>query len=161
MFFYLGCDSEKRIGKNASLCLMAFLVGFYKTKERSDYMLTDKQEKFCINVASGMTLCDAYKNSYDAENMQDNTIYNKASDLSKKGEIRERIEQLRKEARTDRIMSTAKRKEWLTEMIINDINASKTDKLKAMDILNKMDGEYITKIEGNVALKEIVVEIDE
>ena len=122
-------------------------------------MLTDKQEKFCINVASGMTLCDAYKNSYDAENMQDNTIYNKASDLSKKGEIRERINQLRKEARKDTIMSAIKRKEWLTEMILNDPDANKTEKLKALDILNKMDGEYITKIEGNLDLSEIRVEI--
>jgi phage terminase small subunit len=125
-------------------------------------MLTDKQEKFCINVASGMTLCDAYKNSYDAENMQDNTIYNKASDLSKKGEIRERINQLRKEARKDTIMSAVKRKEWLTEMILNDPDANKTEKLKALDILNKMDGEYVTKVEGNMnlsyedKLKEIV-----
>ena len=147
------------IGKNASLCYMAFLVGFLKTIGRSDYMLTDKQEKFCINVASGMTLCDAYKNSYDAENMKDDTIYSKACLLAKEDKIRARIDELRKEARTDKIMSAAKRKEWLTEMIMNDIDASKTDKLKAMDILNKMDGEYITKIEGNLDLSEIRVEI--
>ena len=34
-------------------------------------MLTAKEEKFCLNVASGMTLTDAYKNSYNAENMLD------------------------------------------------------------------------------------------
>ena len=124
-------------------------------------MLTDKQEKFCINVVSGMTLCDAYKNSYDAENMQDNTIYNKASDLSKKGEIRARIEELRKEARTDKIMSTAKRKEWLTDMIMKDIEASRTDKLKALDILNKMDGEYIEKIKAEVDITNMVVDIED
>lgn len=124
-------------------------------------MLTDKQEKFCINVASGMTLCDAYKNSYDAENMQDNTIYNKASDLSKKGEIRERIEQLRKEARTDTIMTAIQRKQFLTDMIMKDTEANRTDKLKALDILNKMDGEYVEKIKAEVDITNMVVDIED
>ncbi len=122
-------------------------------------MLTDKQEKFCINVASGMTLCDAYKNSYDAENMKDDTIYPEASKLAADHKIATRIKMLRKEARKDTIMSAIKRKEWLTEMILNDPDANKTEKLKALDILNKMDGEYITKIEGNLDLSEIRVEI--
>ena len=56
--------------------------------------------------------------------------------------------------------STAiQRKQFLTDMIMKDIEASRTDKLKALDILNKMDGEYITKIEGNLDLSEIRVEI--
>ena len=124
-------------------------------------MLTDKQEKFCINVASGMTLCDAYKSSYDAENMKDDTIYSKACLLAKEDKIRTRINQLRKETRKDTIMTTIQRKEWLTRML-NDNEATRNEKLKALDILNKMDGEYITKIEGNMnlsyedKLKEIV-----
>ena len=122
-------------------------------------MLTDKQEKFCINVASGMTLIDAYKNSYDAENMKNDTIYSKACLLAKEDKIRARIDELRKEARTDTIMTAIQRKQFLTDMIMKDIEASRTDKLKALDILNKMDGEYITKIEGNLDLSEIRVEI--
>lgn len=122
-------------------------------------MLTDKQEKFCINVASGMTLIDAYKNSYDAENMKNDTIYSKACLLAKEDKIRVRIDELRKEARTDTIMTAIQRKQFLTDMIMNDTEANRTDKLKALDILNKMDGEYITKIEGNLDLSEIRVEI--
>lgn len=125
-------------------------------------MLTDKQEKFCVNVATGMTLIDAYKNSYDAENMKDDTIYSKACLLAKEDKIRARIEELRKEARADKIMTAIQRKEFLTNMIMNDIEANRSDKLKALDILNKMDGEYVTKVEGNMnlsyedKLKEIV-----
>ena len=124
-------------------------------------MLTDKQEKFCINVVSGMTLCDAYKNSYDAENMKDDTIYSKACLLAKEDKIRARIDELRKEARTDKIMTAAQRKEWLTDMIMKDIEASRTDKLKALDILNKMDGEYIEKIKAEVDITNMVVDIED
>ena len=40
------------------------------------------------------------------------------------------------------------RKEWLTKVINSeeDINA----KLKAIDIMNKMEGEYIQKVEAEV-----------
>ena len=121
-------------------------------------MLTEKQEKFCLNIVSGMNQSDAYRNSYD-NNMTDKQIWEEASKLINNPKVHQRIEELRKEDRKDTIMSTIQRKEWLTEMIIKDTQASKTDKLKALDILNKMDGEYITKIEGNLDLSEIRVEI--
>ena len=122
-------------------------------------MLTDKQEKFCVNVATGMTLADAYKNSYNTDNMVDNSIYCESSKLMSNPKIIQRVEELRKEIRADKIMSAVQRKEFLTNMIMNDIEANRTDKLKALDILNKMDGEYITKVEANVDLSDIRVEI--
>lgn len=122
-------------------------------------MLTAKEDKFCNNVASGMTLTDAYKGSYNAENMTDKTANEKASILAKKDKIKTRIEQLREKASSKAIMTATQRKEWLTNLIMNDLNANKTDKLKALDILNKMDGEYVTKIQGEVEFSEIRVEL--
>jgi phage terminase small subunit len=126
-----------------------------------DYMLTDKQEKFCVNVATGMTLIDAYKNSYNTENMVDNSIYCESSKLMDNPKIIQRVDELRKEARTDKIMTAAQRKEFLTNMIMNDIEANRTDKLKALDILNKMDGEYIEKIKAEVDITNMVVDIED
>ena len=123
-------------------------------------MLTDKQEKFCLNIVSGMNQTDAYKNSYDAENMTDDVIYVKASELMKNGKVKVRIEELRKEARKDTIMSTIQKKEWLTNMI-NDNEATRNEKLKALDILNKMDGEYIEKIKvsGELSYEKTIREV--
>lgn len=122
-------------------------------------MLTAKEESFCNDVASGMTLTDAYKDSYNAENMSDKTINEKASLLAKKDKVRTRIDELREKASNKTIMNTIQRKEWLTKLIMQDEKASKTDKLKALDILNKMDGEYVTKIQGEVELADIRVEL--
>ena len=122
-------------------------------------MLTAKEESFCNDVASGMTLTDAYKDSYNAENMSDKTINEKASLLAKKDKVRTRIDELREKASNKTIMKTIQRKEWLTKLIMQDEKASKTDKLKALDILNKMDGEYVTKIQGEVELADIRVEL--
>lgn len=110
-------------------------------------MLTAKEEKFSVNVFSGMTLTDAYKDAYDAENMSDKTINEKACLLAKKDKVRTRIQQLRDEANSEKIISAIRRKEILTEIVLNENIDSK---MKAIDILNKMDGEYIQKIQADV-----------
>lgn len=122
-------------------------------------MLTAKEEKFCINVFSGMTYTDAYRDAYDSENMSDKTINEKASLMAKKDKIRTRIQQLRSEANSDKILSAIRRKEILTDIVLNRDNDD--SRMKAIDILNKMDGEYITKIEGDIGIKEIRVELED
>lgn len=113
-------------------------------------MLTAKEEKFCVNVVSGMTYTDAYKNSYNASNMTDKTANEKASIMASKDKIKTRILELRNEAASEAVMSALQRKLVLTNII--KIGNNDNDRMKAIDILNKMDGEYVTKIEGNVGI---------
>lgn len=137
-------------------------------------MLTAKQEKYCLNVAKGMTYIDAYKDAYNTENMKDDVIYVKASELNKNGKISVRIEELRSKAEDEAIMSAIERKKWLTKVINGEVTHTSydsngkayeneayiSDKLKALDTLNKMDGEYTTKIEADIQT-EIIVEFDD
>lgn len=123
-------------------------------------MLTAKEEKFSVNVFSGMTLTDAYKDAYDAENMKDETIYVKASELMKKDKIRVRVQQLRDEANNSKIISAIRRKEILTEIVNVETNVD--SRMKAIDLLNKMDGEYIQKVQADVDNHiDINIEIDD
>lgn len=136
-------------------------------------MLTIKQEKFVQNILKGMSQRDAYKNSYDAKNMKDKTIDDKASLLFKKEEIRARYHELLKKVENRSIMSATERQIWLSKVINGDIKVvlsyegyekeqapDMSDRLKALDILNKMDGQYTTKLEGNLDIT-IEVGIDE
>lgn len=109
-------------------------------------MLTPKQELFVQNLVKGMSQREAYKNSYNAKNMADETIDNNASKLFKNNEISVRYKELIKEADDKAIMTAKERKIWLTKMI-DSPNASNTDRLKALDLLNKMGGEYIEKVQ--------------
>lgn len=109
-------------------------------------MLTPKQELFVQNLVKGMSQREAYKNSYSAENMKDEVIDNNASTLFKNNEISIRYKELIKEADDKAIMTAKQRRIWLTELI-GSPNASNTDRLKALDILNKMGGEYIEKVQ--------------
>ncbi len=115
-------------------------------------MLTPKQEKFVQNIIKGMSQREAYKNSYNASKMKNETIDSKASNLFKEDKIRTRYEELIKKTEDEAVMSAIERKKWLTDVIngkikYNDKEAYILEKIKALDILNKMDGEYTSKVQ--------------
>lgn len=112
--------------------------------------LTPKQEAFARAVAlDNMTQADAYRSVYNADNMSDDQIYVRASEVANNSKVAVRIAELRKECMTPKVMSAQKRREKLTE-VINDPEIDINAKLKAIDLLNKMDGEYIQKIAAEV-----------
>lgn len=113
-------------------------------------MLTAKQEKFVQNIVfEEMTQADAYRSAYNAEKMTDKTINEKASILANKDNIRARMAELRGEMTTPKVMTAQKRLEWLTNVVQSD-ETSVGDKLKAVDLMNKMQGEYVQKVQAEV-----------
>ena len=60
--------------------------------------LTQKQENFCAAYIETGNASEAYRKAYNAEKMKPETVNNKAHALLKKGEIRARLEELRKPA---------------------------------------------------------------
>lgn len=114
-------------------------------------MLNVKQEKFIHNIVNGMSQREAYKDAYNAK-YKDDAIDNKASKLFNKDEIQARYSELMTEIKDEAIMTAIDRRKWLTNVINGKIkDADLNTKMKAMDILNKMDGEYVTnhKISGD------------
>lgn len=107
-------------------------------------MLTPKQEKFCQCVVSGMSGKDSYITAYNSSG-SDQNAYNESSKLLAREDIQERLKVLRKpleeHVRTTIISEREKKRAWLWNMIENATNDS--DRIRAMDILNKMDSEYI------------------
>ena len=133
-------------------------------------MLTAKQEKFVRNLIQGMSQREAYKNSYDAKNMSDKVIDNEASKLFNSPEISVRYKELQDKLDNATIMTAQERLEYLTGVVLDierehkvdlsdgevyeyDAPADISTKLKAIDLMNKMQGEYVTKVEGNVSVK--------
>ncbi len=118
-------------------------------------MLTDKQEKFAQAVAlDGMSLSDAYRSAYDTARMKDKTINERASVLAKDSKIKTRIAELRETLASPKIMTAQERLEWLTK-IVQDENEQIRNRLSASDQMNKMQGEYVTKVEGNLNVTKL------
>lgn len=116
-------------------------------------MLTEKQEQFVQNVARGMNQAEAYRSAYPNTKMSDKTVWEAASRLMRNDKVVARIKEIRNIAATPNILTAQKRKEWLTSVINNeeiDINA----RLKASDQLNKMEGEYVQKVQASVSYED-------
>lgn len=121
-------------------------------------MLTAKQELFVQKIIEGMSQADAYRSAYSCKNMSDNSIYVNASKLVADTKVAQRLKELREQLAKPSIMSAQERLEWLTEQIKDegvDINA----KLKAVDIMNKMQGEYIQKVQASVSYEDSLREV--
>ena len=130
--------------------------------------LTVKQEKFVQNIVSGMSQRQAYKDAYNAENMKDETIDVRACELFNESKIKVRYQELIEELKEAAIMTAIERMVWLSEVVqgkqkekevvalkdgdirVEEVEANLATKIKALDTLNKMSGEYITKIEADV-----------
>ena len=112
-------------------------------------MLTAKQELFVQKILEGMSQADAYRSAYNTKRMTDKTIWENASRLMADSKVTARLTELRNELAQPSIMTAQERLKWLTDRIADesvDINA----KLKAIDIMNKMQGEYVQKVEAEV-----------
>lgn len=137
--------------------------------------LTKMQEEFVQNLINGASQREAYKKAYNAENMKESTIDSKASRLFKNQKVRARYdeiqERMRERQETKTILTTEERMEWLTKVVNGEIKEEhilkegknyvqvmkpvRVDtKLKALDLLNKMDGNYKTSIEGSLDINK-------
>lgn len=121
-------------------------------------MLTAKQEAFVQNIIQGMNQADAYRSAYNCKNMTDNSIYVNASKLVSDAKVAQRLKELREQLAKPSIMSAQERLEWLTQLIMSN-DETTTDKLRAADIMNKMQGEYTQKIEADVK-SEVTINIE-
>ena len=132
-------------------------------------MLNVKQEQFVQNLIKGMSQREAYKAAYNAK-YKDEAIDSKASTLFNSDKVQERYKELLNEVKDESIMTAKERMKWLTEVvkgiqkegvkvktlendfIVGEGTADLNTKMRAIDILNKMDGQYTTKLEGSLGI---------
>ena len=102
--------------------------------------LTEKMKVFAREYyKNGGNGTDAYLAAYNTDNRI--TASREAHELLKRLDILEYIKALNVPQENKAISEREKKRQFLWNMIENATNDS--DKLRAMDILNKMDSEYI------------------
>lgn len=101
------------------------------------------QENFCIEFVRCGNATEAYKKAgYKVRS--DKVAGVCAAKLLGNARIQKRIAELRHEMDSRKIMDAAERRELLTQFA-RDGRTGKKDRLRAVDLLNKMDGIYINK----------------
>lgn len=116
--------------------------------------MTPRQKKFaeyyaqCGNAAQSAVQA-GYSKKYAAQN---------ADKLLKNTNISEYIKQLSEQAQDDRIM-TAKERQALLSDIAKDKDNAPSDRIKAVDTLNKMTGEYTVKVDTTVKTSDKLADV--
>lgn len=83
--------------------------------------LTPKQENFCLAYLETGNASEAYRRSYDAENMKPQTINKRASELLDNGEIAGRLAELNQAAVTAAVMTRQEALEKLSALARTDL----------------------------------------
>lgn len=107
--------------------------------------MNERQKKFAEYYAqSGNASESAKKAGYSEKFAGQN-----ADKLLKNTNIAEYIRELTDKAKDERILTAKDRQVMLSDIARDDAQKA-ADRVKAIDTLNKMTGEYVTKIEGSV-----------
>ena len=109
-------------------------------------------------IIEGKSQADAYRAAYNTKNMTDKTIWEESSRLMQDPKVSTRVTELRNQVNASTIMSARERMEWLTKLI-NNTEEGTTDRLRALDIFNKMTGEYVQRVEADVK-NEVTINIE-
>lgn len=122
--------------------------------------LTEKQKSFCRNIVSGMSNKDSYLSAYNSNS--DTSAMIESTRLLQKDEIQDYIKTLTKPIEI-KVQTTAiserEKKRAILWSFINDLEKDPNTRLKAMDLLNKMDSEYIN-INRNIEEKTDLNNLD-
>ncbi len=108
-------------------------------------VLNERQKKFaeyyaqCGNAAES-ALKAGYSKGYATH---------RTTEMLRNVEIAEYIKELTEKVQDARIM-TAKERQITLSDIAKEVENAPTDRIKAIDVLNKMTGEYLIKVEADV-----------
>lgn len=123
------------------------MTAFYVDEGRLMPILENaRYEKFVQCLIAGMSQRKSYREAFkQSARWKDETVDSKASNLFKTGKVQTRYKELQEEAQDAAIMT---RKERMVALSGIAQNAEKeADMIKAIDTLNKMDGDYTSKLE--------------
>lgn len=115
-------------------------------------------EDYAQARASGLSQRKAYKVAYPkAENWKDTTVDSKASNLEKIDKVKARYEEIKEEAANSAggaVMTRNEKRKMLAEMA-RDPNLTVRERQAAIDIDNKMEDEYVTRVEGSLNVSKL------
>lgn len=111
--------------------------------------LTAKQEAFAQGVANGLTLADAYRQSYNAENMKEASIYTEASLLMDNPKIAQRVSGIQ-QAREDKTLhDSARLRRLVLERLHQEATEAESDsaRIRALELLGKSIAMFTDRVE--------------
>lgn len=119
---------------------------------KDEFGLTPKQRKFAENVVSGMSLADAYRNSYDAQDMKAATIQRNAITLMTDNRVSACVEAIAEQKRRQSQALTVSDRDMLVDLLrkwSKGDESATSSQLRAAELLGKACGLYREVIEDH------------
>ena len=108
-----------------------------------------RHENFVQALITGMSQRRAYLEAFpNSHKWKDSTVDEKASRLFAEDKVRARYNELQEESASKKVLDRTERMELLSSIALG-METRDSDRIKALDILNKMDTSYVTKIEAH------------
>lgn len=119
--------------------------------KKEGVIVTNKDLKFAENyIACGNAIQAAIAAGYSEKTAEYASNWlNPRKPKKYKPELADYIRQLSEEQQNERILTAGERKALLSDIAKGGMLDA--DRIRAIDTLNKMTGEYITKIEGSIS----------
>lgn len=117
-----------------------------------EYGLTAKQRRFAENVVNGMGIAEAYRNSYDAENMKPASVQKRAAELMVDGKIKGCLQALAAVRRQQSEALTISDRDMLVSLLrkwSKGDESATSSQLRAAELLGKACGLYREVIEDH------------
>jgi len=119
-----------------------------------------RHEKYVQKLIEGMSQRQAYRSAFPAsQKWKDDTVDSKASVLFY-GKVLERYQEIQDEQKEEALLTRWEKRKILAELA-RDSDNSPSDRTKAIDTDNKMENEYINKVEVTTPINNVVAKIDE
>lgn len=111
-------------------------------------------EAYAVARVKGLSQRQAYKKAYPNFKGKDATADTKGYELEQKSEIRDRYNELKGEVADNAVLTRREKREMLANMARNE-KLQVSDRQRAIDLDNKMEDEYTTRIEGTLGITKL------
>jgi hypothetical protein len=107
-------------------------------------LLTKNQETCANGVVEGLTLSDAYRRAYNAENMKPQAIHVEASRSGRNPKVALRIKELKREKDEDRRLQAVKREDFVLDGLTREAETAASDsaRVRALELIGKTIGLF-------------------
>lgn len=104
--------------------------------------LTEKQDKFCQEVASGLSLAEAYRRAYATDGMAPRTIYNNASALFSRDDISGKVFALQAQKRRGTMHDYAQAKDFALARLQHEAEQAEQPaaRIRAIELIMRHHG---------------------
>jgi phage terminase small subunit len=112
--------------------------------------LTAKQEAFALAIFNGSNFSDAYREAYDAENMQPVTIHRQAYELAINSKVAARLDELHREREQQRRMQSLSRSDLVLKQLTDLALSSAVQdgaRVRALELLGKSVALFTDRVE--------------